>query len=109
MDILRPIDGVYQCINNPNNRRKYVLREVEGSLPVLVRIEGDDDDKAVHEKELSPQNDLFAKLQINGSMGETGDLTHLGLVENDGESVDLQKLSLASEVSRIKKYLSSPY
>lgn len=36
MDIYRPKDGVYRCINNPNNNRKYIMVEAEGCYPTLV-------------------------------------------------------------------------
>ncbi len=37
MDILRPgSDGRYRCINNPGNKRSYVLVEREGCFPTLI-------------------------------------------------------------------------
>ena len=75
-DILRPVNGVYQCINNPDNKKRYVLREVKGCYPVLVPIE-DACEKATKisyypvlrplaenacEKSQQPRERLFSKL-----------------------------------------------
>lgn len=40
MDIYRPVDGVYRCINNPQNKRRYVLKKEEGFYPALVPVDG---------------------------------------------------------------------
>lgn len=45
MDIFRPVNGVYQCVNNPDNTKRYVLREIKGCYPVLVPVE-DAEEKA---------------------------------------------------------------
>lgn len=39
MDIYRLENGVYRCMNNPDNKRKYVLHETKGHYPVLVPID----------------------------------------------------------------------
>ncbi|WP_147325736.1 hypothetical protein [Lacrimispora amygdalina] len=38
-DILRSKNGVYECINNPDNKKRYVLQEIKGCYPVLVPVE----------------------------------------------------------------------
>lgn len=49
MDILRPVNGVYQCVNNPANTKRYVLREIKGCYPVLVPVEDADCEEKVQE------------------------------------------------------------
>lgn len=49
MDVLRPVNGVYQCVNNPANTKKYVLREIKGYYPVLVPLEDADCEKKIKE------------------------------------------------------------
>ena len=40
MDIFRPIDGVYRNIKDPNDERRYIIRELgAGSYPVLVPVD----------------------------------------------------------------------
>ena len=41
MDIYRPKDGVYQCINHPDDMRKYIMLEAESCYPTLVPVSGD--------------------------------------------------------------------
>ena len=46
MSIYRPQNGIYRCINNPRDKRAYVLLEQKGYYPVLVPIQGADRKKA---------------------------------------------------------------
>lgn len=39
MSIYRPVNGIYRCISNPTDTRRYVFVEKEGSYPMLVPIE----------------------------------------------------------------------
>lgn len=52
MDIYRQKDGIYQCINNPDNVRKYVLLESEGCYPALVPVA--DDTMTVEQASVQP-------------------------------------------------------
>lgn len=39
MEILRPNgNGIYRCINNPENTKSYILVEQEGYLPALLPL-----------------------------------------------------------------------
>ena len=46
MNIYRPINGIYRCINNPRDKRAYVLLERKGHYPVLVPIQDADRENA---------------------------------------------------------------
>ncbi len=45
MEIVRPTNGIYQCINNPDNKKRYILKEKSGCYSVLVPIEDADNDE----------------------------------------------------------------
>lgn len=41
MEIFRTVNGIYQSLSNSANTRKYLLRRVKGSIPILEPIEED--------------------------------------------------------------------
>lgn len=49
MEIFRPVNGVYQSLNNPANKNGYVLREKTGYYPVLIPIEAANHDETARE------------------------------------------------------------
>lgn len=80
MDILRSVNGVYQCVSNPENTKRYVLREIKSCYPVLVPVEDADGEEKVkviarrypirvlteedfYEKAQVQQNGLFFRLK----------------------------------------------
>jgi len=36
MEIYRPKDGIYRCVNDPGDTREYVLRRPWGCFPLLI-------------------------------------------------------------------------
>lgn len=48
MDIFRLTDGFYVCINNPENREKYILVEIEGAFPILRPVNAPAPDQNAH-------------------------------------------------------------
>jgi len=37
-EIYRPTNGIYRCINNPDDKREYTLSRAEGFLPILTPV-----------------------------------------------------------------------
>lgn len=51
MDILRPdSNGIYHCINNPENKTSYMLVDRKGYIPTLIHLD------KLHISEAEPLN-----------------------------------------------------